>query len=430
MNLHGTIYMPDQLPDLDLFSDFPPISTEAWIDQITKELKGKSPDQLQWTTPDGITLNPFFRKEDLPEGSLLSNDFPFRRGNHFQANGPGWQIVHPLPASSTYSALQGLQEALENEVPAIYLNPKGSSLSIHQLLETLDVHKTALHLDFSNNALISVSAMIQEVLSQGKKIDWLTGTYVNDPIGTAAKAQHPIGTTEWNKCEENLLNSKNAPYFRTLGIDLSFLSMIGGTIVQQLAFALSITVDNLTHFEENSNQVSKKDVLNNLAFTFPVGNLFFPELAKFRAFRELFGHLLKSIGIEDEMLLAPFVLAKTQLSDQQEDHYMNLLHNTPAAMAAILGGAQAVVISPFETSDNEIAMRSARLCRNIQHLLQEESYLNKVTDPAGGAYYIEKLTQELCEKAWTLFQQIESVGGLAACINNNLLDQFITPSQA
>jgi methylmalonyl-CoA mutase len=137
--------------------------------------------------------------------------------------------------------------------------------------------------------------------------------------------------------------------------------------------------------------------LRKTALHLPIGTHFFKEIAKFRALRVAYAHLMKSLGETDAVAQSPFVIAQTApYPASQHDPLNNLLKATTEAMSAVLGGSNGIAISAYNDSESA---RAARLGRNVQHLLRHESYLANVKDAAGGAYFIETLTNELAEKA-------------------------------
>ncbi|MFK7921547.1 MAG: methylmalonyl-CoA mutase family protein, partial [Bacteroidia bacterium] len=164
----------------------------------------------------------------------------------------------------------------------------------------------------------------------------------------------------------------------------------------------------------------------NMALSFAVGNNFYLETAKLRAFRVLFHKAVAAFGVEDETLLSPFVISRTARWPQtQYDVSNNLLRATTQSISAIFGGTDALIIRDYDLPVAAPTGRSNRLARNIHHLLTHESYLDQVLDPAGGSYFFEELTEQLASEAWQLFQEIEGAGGFYVALKTGFVRKQI-----
>lgn len=417
-----------------LFSTFDSVSTEQWKEKILKDLKGKDFERLFWNSGEGIRLAPFYRQEDIDRSQhgidSLPGEFPFRRGNAFNAENEGWQVVQEIPVDAGEKIPELIQEAIHHEVYAFQFSSEKEIEELEGLLDKLEFDQTALHFAFPNvPALLSLD-LYTILNAKGIKADLLTGTLRNDPISLAAAKGKTAFKSDFAMIEAGASNFKASPWFRGIGLDFSYIQEQGGSIVQQLAFGLSTLVDYLDMHSQTASEIQLEDIFKNLAFTFPVGTNFFLEIAKFRAFRMLFAKVAATYGIEDPMLCSPFIIGKTSRYYQNVyDSYNNLLRNTTAAISGILGGVQGMVVSPFDTLTAEPNPTSARLARNIQHLLRHESHLDQVVDPAGGSYYVEQATDALGKEAWKLFQQIESQGGFSELVKSGAIAEMIAKSR-
>jgi methylmalonyl-CoA mutase len=147
------------------------------------------------------------------------------------------------------------------------------------------------------------------------------------------------------------------------------------------------------------------------------------EIAKLRALRKLTNFLLSQYNIKATV----HIHAQTTLINKSVvDSYNNMLRSTTEAMSASIGGANSIVVLPFDVEFNSQNDFSSRMARNQQLILKDESYLNVVADMAAGSYYIETLTETLCEKAWEQFKVIESKGGLLECLKSNYIQDIIS----
>lgn len=162
---------------------------------------------------------------------------------------------------------------------------------------------------------------------------------------------------------------------------------------------------------------SINEVVDAMHIHFEVGENYFFEIAKFRAFRNLFAFLAKQYGAKED--LVPFISASTRLKTSDEKDYKNMLRATTEAMSAVIGGCDSLSVTTFDDSDDEFAKRIAR---NVQLILQNESYLDRVMDPSNGSYYIEELTQQMAEKGWAKFKEIELAGGYLASMKKGVVN--------
>lgn len=409
----------------DLFADFSPATPEAWKEKVLKDLKGKPWEKLMWQTYEGFSLAPFYQKNDTnytQDGvDSMPGEYPYRRGNQFQAAGEGWQVVEWLDTQQANWS-ERLAEAKAAGLHAVAI-PQANDAEIWDHISWQD---TALHLGTElNPAMVSLD-MYTAMKSQGVKAELLTGTLTNDPISFFAAQGTAMPLEEFPRVEAGVLNFKQSPWFRGIGLDIGYVHEQGGTATQELAFALGTLVDYLDLLEQTESEITIEQVLANIALTFSVGTSFFMEVAKFRAFRMLYAQVVKAFGITDAALQSPFILARTgQYHLTQYDAYNNLLRHTTEALSAVVGGAQAVIVQPFDVLSGTTNGQSHRLARNIQHLLIHEAYMDKVIDPAGGSYYVEQLTQQLGQAAWELFQEIETGGGFLAKVAEGVIGEWI-----
>lgn len=168
-----------------------------------------------------------------------------------------------------------------------------------------------------------------------------------------------------------------------------------------------------------------------IAVYFPVSVSFLHEIAALRAFRMLWANVVKAYSPEHNCTHNIYIQAVVSDSYWSVyDEYNNLIRATVQSMSAIMGGCNSLCVTPFNIVSNETNDFSLRLARNIQHVLKNESYLNKVVDPAGGSYYIEALTEKLCNDAWNLFVEIEKQGGFVAYMKEGKLREALDKSAA
>jgi methylmalonyl-CoA mutase len=273
-----------------------------------------------------------------------------------------------------------------------------------ELWVQIPLNESAVHLRLSQEPLLATTDLLLALAQQGYSRKELTGTLTNDPISTAAALGNRPTALDWVQCVGGIKNTADCPNFRSLGLDLSYIHERGGTLAEELSTALLTIVETLDQLGEQGYEVSA--LLPKLALTFGVGNHFFLEIAKFRAFRLLMSQLLRAYEVEEQAASMPFVMAQTSLRLQsQAEPLDNLLPATTQAMSAIFGGVDALFVQPCDAISNSETAETTRLARNVQQLLRHESQLHQVQDPVGGSYYLEVATHQLAEAAWKLFQE-------------------------
>ena len=221
----------------------------------------------------------------------------------------------------------------------------------------------------------------------------------------------------------------DSPQFRTVCVNSHGFHNAGATATQELAFILgrlADVYDQLTGAGFTARQLMDKTILS-----ISVGTSYFPEIAKLRALRVLVARFFRCYAETDaasEQLPQPYVHCQTStFYDAAVSPYTNLLRATTEAMAAVVGGCDALTVRPYDGVTNTQTDRefSDRIARNISILLSEESYLDKVTDPSAGSYYIETLTHSLAESAWSLFLRVEEKGGFSRAYADGFIQQEI-----
>jgi methylmalonyl-CoA mutase len=402
-----------------LFTGFKGVSKAEWTQKVEKDLKGKPFEKLNWRTYEGFEVPPFFTRKDINTKAginSLPGELPFRRGNAMNMLNGTWQMVQEISVDNSKEAVARMSEARKSDIHAFKLyswqgGAKGKDFL--PVVREMDLSQEALHLYASYEPLKLVDGINRILDIQGTDRSKLTGTMTSLAIDTGRVSREAV-----------LKLMDGSPHFRCLGIDLSMVDENGGSQVHQLAFALSRTVDWVCQ-----TPVDPQRIFQALNFTFPVGSDFMMEVAKLRAFRILFAYVAEKLGGKGAAL-SPFVLAQSaRWNKSRYDVHTNLLRTTTEAMSAVMGGAHAVSISAFDKLMGPESAFSARMARNIQHLLKHESYLDQVADPAGGSYYVEQLTNSLVEQAWKCFQEIEDQGGYEACLLSGSIDQMLVDSQ-
>ena len=209
--------------------------------------------------------------------------------------------------------------------------------------------------------------------------------------------------------------SREMPKFNSISISGYHMQEAGATQVQELAFTIADGAEYVRYGVASGLDIDK--FAGRLSFFFAIGMNFFMEVAKLRAARVLWHRVMTKLGAKDERSKMLRTHCQTSgVSLQEQDPYNNVIRTTIEAMAAMLGGTQSLHTNAL---DEAIALPtdfSARIARNTQIVIQEETGMTKVVDPLGGSYYVEALTQELVDKAWEIIERVQAEGGMAKAV--------------
>ncbi len=424
-----------------LFSEFPPVPTEAWEARIQEALRGTGDvDQLAWTLPDGIRLRPFYRRDDLHGRAHLGvapGAYPFARGT--KPVSEGTPLVLSIVARDPSEANRLARLGLERDAGGIHLHAdlRGGLLhglplrrpdDLAHLFEGLPLDRLAVHHTGASSGLPFLAAWLDVAERHGITPNRLRGTIGFNPLspfeafGWFHERSAPAQTAGLVKDLRSL-----APGVRLLACDASLFHEAGATSTQTLACALGLVSDLLARLTDAG--VPAEDVLASLHVVFPLGVSFFPAVARLRAFRLLFARVVEAYTGQREA--RPYVVAHLSRAHRTAyDPYVNMLRTTTEAAAALIGGCDALCLLPHDTAAGHPDAFSHRMALNTGLILQHESHLDAVVDPAGGAYYLEVLSDRMAEVAWERFQALEARGGLLEALRQGHVQQEIAASRA
>ena len=203
-------------------------------------------------------------------------------------------------------------------------------------------------------------------------------------------------------------------------IRADLLHEAGAHAIQELGYGIAAGVERLAELTET---LPVETIASQVEFVFAAGPSYFLEIAKLRAARLLWARVVTAFGSRDDSACRMRLHVRTpERNKSAYDRYTNLLRSTTEAMSAIIGGCDRLTVEPFGF-DSHLAM-------NVQRILQEESHLDAVADPAGGSYYIEALTDSLAREAWKLMQQVEAAGGFAAAVEAGAIEKALAETRA
>lgn len=379
-----------------LFQDFDPVSSKQWKQQIQFDLKGADYNQtLIWESPEGIKVKPFYHNDE------------FESEIRVQTNVSDFKILQRIYVFDVEKSNKRAKETLNRGAESIYFIIEKQETDLAKLFAELpkEVVYYIKPLFLSEEFAVKVNDFA--------KANNFSVNLLLDPIGQLAQDGNWFTNLDTDFSVLNALNSKLAIPF--LSVNLSLYQNAGANIVQQLAYTLA-------HINEYFNRLS---VIPNLTIEVSVGANYFFEIAKLRALRMLFDALKKEYNSEAELHL---IAQPTKRNKTLFDYNVNMLRTTTECMSAILGGADVVSNLSYDVLFHKENEFGDRISRNQLLVLKNESYFDKVDNPADGAYYIESLTEQLAEKALELFKDIEKNGGLITQLIEGTIQRKIAES--
>lgn len=351
-----------------IYDAFEPADFEAWKQRVIKEVKGEEAFKaLYKTTAEGVEIKPYYTLENL-EGEIPS----------INSSDKAWKIQEHIKVNSTEQALKQAKEALQ----------KGAD----EIVFEIDSDK-------ANTILSQIQPFVFRLNQNAKAV---AGSFRADILSNL------LNTNSFTPNEFEKLVKKHTG---TLEVNGSQYHNAGANICTEIAITLA-------HANEYLNVGTNAPVLFNVA----VGSDYFFEIAKLRALRKLWS----VVAIEHDIDTSVIINCETALNNKTiYDYNNNILRASTETMAAIIGGCDGLYVYPYDVLFKQPNDFSNRIARNIQLVAKHEAYLQKVNDAAHGSYYIEDLSNEIANKSWELFQNIEAKGGYIACIESGFLQETI-----
>lgn len=429
-----------------LFSDFPSVSTQEWLDKITVDLKGADFEKkLVWKTNEGFKVKPFYRKEDLEglkttEG--LPGEFPYIRGIKKDDN--TWFVRQDIKVIDPTEANAKALDLLNKGVDSLGFKVKASDLSSEYIATLLkDICCDCVELNFSTcqgHTVELAELLVAYFKEKGYDPKSLQGSVNFDPISKMlGKGKDRSGLIANAKKLVEVL--AEYPKFRCITVNCVDLNNSGAYIYQELGYALSWGNEYLNQMVEAG--VPAALAAKKIKFNFGISSNYFMEIAKFRAARMLWANIVKeynpqcprkdcsNTGADGTCYCACKMVAHAETSKFNLtlfDAHVNLLRTQTEAMSAALAGVNSITVTPFDSVYETPNEFSERLARNQQLLLKEESHFNRIVDPAAGSYYIENLTASIAQQAWNLFLATEDEGGFLAAVKANKVQEAVNGS--
>ena len=369
------------------FDDFKSVSKSDQYQKIQADLRKQSDDSsLEWVTPEGISLQPIYHKEDIEveEG--------------FTAKARPWKLGQYIQFTHVEECLKRTEDALANGVEALYFVLKDESDWISEVLHRITGKEVQAFFFFKQPPS-------QKAIQDLKNCDHTFLLY--DPLGRSEE----WGTELFLAAVDNYIANT-----ATLFVDCAIYANAGAHAVQQIAFGLAHINEYLAQFSPSIEE----DI--EIVVRIAQGGSYFTEISKLVAFRSLAETMLKEYPLKTSLKI---IVEPLQRNKGRVDYNVNLLRTSSEMMSAVLGEADVVVNHPYDLRFNPPNRFSDRMARNQLLILKHESYFDQLPRVTQGAYYIESLIRELKTSAWAQFLSIETAGGWLAEIQNNSIQSQI-----
>ncbi len=430
-----------------LFDMFPPATYEQWRAAAEKTLKGALFEKRLITrTYEQISLQPIYNAEDiagLPHVNSLPGFAPFVRSTRALGHVIGrWDVCQELPYPTPREVNQAAREDMPRGLTALNLpldratlqgldpdaapadlaGAGGVSLAsvddLATLFDGLALDRAPLLVIAGASALPVAALILTAAGRSGIAYDQLQGCIGADPLGAlATMGSLPLSL---DRCYDLMARwtawaHTHAPRLRTIAVTTHGYHNGGAHVVQDLACALATGVAYLRAMQERGLDVDI--AAPRIQFAFSIGSQFFMEIARLRAARLLWARVVEAFGGSEEAQKMRIHGRTSAWTKARFDAYNNMLRATAEAMAGVMGGVDSLHVSHFDEALGLPDEFSRRIARNVQIILQEECNFFRLIDPPGGSWAIESLTDQVAQKAWELFQEIERRGGMAAALH-------------
>ncbi|WP_328301316.1 methylmalonyl-CoA mutase subunit beta [Streptomyces sp. NBC_00435] len=431
------------LPDdgLSLAAEFPDATHEQWqrlvegvLRKSGKEVSGEAAeDALSTKLEDGLTTRPLYTAPETAPDTGFPGFAPFVRGGRAEGNAAsGWDVRQRIAGTDPVRVNEAALADLENGTTSLWLAVGEAGLPVEGLARALD----GVYLDLAPVALDpgaqfaeSARTLLALYAERGVAPEAAHASLGADPLGHEARTGQAL-----DLAEAAALAARTAawPHVRALTVDALPYHEAGGSAAEELGLSLATGVAYLRALTDaglTTTPLTTEAAFGELEFRYAATADQFLTIAKLRAARRLWARVAEACGTpaagaqRQHAVTSPVMMTR-------RDPWVNMLRTTIACMAAGVGGADAVTVLPF---DQDLGLPDAfarRISRNTSTILLEESHLARVIDPAGGSYYVERLTDEIAHAAWEFFQSIEKAGGQAAALRSGLVAERLATTWA
>lgn len=430
------------------FDEFTPPTWEEWVDACNALLKGKPFDKFMYTkTYEGITFDPIYTWRTGPvamDKNLPTDDYPgmgdFLRGA--TVNGykkAPWGIAqacdetlpkennellkHEIDKGSTVYNVRLDSASTDGVDVKDAEKPGDTGVSITTLedmatlLDGLDLDTYPFMMYCGPSSVRMIALAVAALKAKGKDTSKLHGIIGANPLSQLAKngtLPKPLSACYDDMADSIRWTRKYAPNLRTIMPRSEVFSRGGANAVQEVAYTFAMAVEYIREMEKRG--ISIHDIAQSINFGFNVGTIFFIEIAKLRAAREVWANIMKAFGADEADRSCKIHSRPAYFYRTIFDAGVNMLRNTTAMFSAVVGGVDTYENEPYDETVRKGDEFSRRIARNAHIVLQEEFGMLRPIDPSGGSWALEHLTIEMAHKIWAEFQKIESMGGFTAAL--------------
>ncbi len=424
---------------------------QRWSEQAAKELKSRPLESLTWQTLEGIPVEPLYTAEDvedLPHLGGIPGEAPYTRGvRATMYTGRPWTIRQYAGFSTAEESNAFYRKALaagqqgvsvafdlathrgyDSDHPRVTGDVGKAGVAIDSvedmkiLFDGIPLEKVSVSMTMNGAVIPILANFIVTGEEQGVDRKLLSGTIQNDIL-----KEFMVRNTYVYPPEPSMriiadiieYTSEEMPKFNSISISGYHMQEAGANLVQELAFTLADGREYVRAAIHRGMDVDR--FAGRLSFFFAIGMNFFMEIAKLRAARLLWSRVMDEFEPKDPKSKMLRTHCQTSgVSLQEQDPYNNVIRTAYEAMSAVLGGTQSLHTNALDEAIALPTEFSARIARNTQLVLQEETGVTKVVDPLAGSYYIEKLTHDLAEAAWKLMEEVEEMGGMTKAVASGM----------
>ena len=423
-----------------------------WQTLVKKETKGRTADELVWQTPEGIAIKPLYTAEDTKDLEHMDNlpgFAPFKRGpKATMYAGRPWTVRQYAGFSTAEKSnafyrknlaagQQGLSVAFDLATHRGYdsdhervegdVGKAGVAIDSVEdmkiLFDQIPLDKVSVSMTMNGAVLPVMASFIVAAEEQGVAPEQLAGTLQNDILKEfMVRNTYIYPPAPSMKIVSDIIAYTTArmPKFNSISISGYHMQEAGATNVQELAYTIADGIEYVRTAIDSGMDVDK--FAPRLSFFFAIGMNFFMEIAKLRAVRILWATLMEEkFSPKDQRSLMLRTHTQTSgVSLTSKDPYNNIMRTTIEGLSAVLGGTQSLHTNSFDEALGLPTEFAARIARNTQLVIQEETGITNVVDPLAGSYYVESLTSELVDAAMVLINEVEEMGGMTKAVESGL----------
>ncbi|MFZ6005525.1 MAG: methylmalonyl-CoA mutase [Actinomycetota bacterium] len=424
---------------------------DAWRTMATSDLKGADPDSLVWETPEGVAVKPLYTEADL-EGighiGGLPGIAPFVRGPRATMYaGRPWTIRQYAGFSTAEESnafyrrnlaagQQGVSVAFDlathrgydSDHPRVEGDVGKAGVAIDSvedmkvLFDGIPLDQMSVSMTMNGAVLPVLACFVVAGEEQGVSQDKLSGTIQNDVLKEFMVRNtyiYPPAPSMRIVADIIEHTSRRMPRFNSISISGYHMQEAGATADLELAFTIADGLEYVRYAVDRGLDVD--EFAGRLSFFFAIGMNLFMEVAKLRAARLLWHRVMAEFKPKNASSLILRTHCQTSgVSLTEQDPYNNIVRTTIEALAAVLGGTQSLHTNSFDEALGLPTDFSARIARNTQLILQEETGIPAVVDPLGGSYYVEALTEALADRAWSVIEEVEALGGMTKAVASGM----------